>query len=306
MLDRRGAMALSALAIGSPELPAARCSGWVGPVPAATFGIQIYDDEAARRFTLQAIEAGFRSFFTSPEAGNQRGFAKALRESGVPRNEIFIAGSLLSDDAVSFRSAYHATAAALDASLSDLSAGGVETLDLLMLERPARTDGAIHGQWDAMQEGRATAGASLLGVCNFDLDDLDLICDGNGSGPAVNQVPFSLGIRMDHARFVRDHSTRGVIIQAWGPLGGPDALIPRAVLSQAAALGQQLQPQRSAYAVALRWILQQGAGFVVHSRVYSHLKEDLDALDFDLRIEDVQSLSRAAASGFATQTDSRA
>ena len=66
-------------------------------------------DRQARREELlrelEALEAGFRSFFTSPEAGNQRGFATAIRDSGIARSELFIAGTVLSDDAEGYRQA---------------------------------------------------------------------------------------------------------------------------------------------------------------------------------------------------------
>eukprot|EP00966_Prymnesium_polylepis_P168412 3893748-Prymnesium_polylepis.2 len=77
----------------APPPPAAAVAGSPLPrlprlPPPATFGVQVYDDDAAERYTQQALEAGFRSFFTSPEAGNQRGFARAIRDSGVPRDEL--------------------------------------------------------------------------------------------------------------------------------------------------------------------------------------------------------------------------
>jgi diketogulonate reductase-like aldo/keto reductase len=272
--------------------------------------MQIYDDATAQRLTLQAIEAGFRSFFSSPEAGNQLGFARAICASAVPREQLFIAGSLLSDDADSFRSARRKTTAALDASMTELSKGGVDRLDLLMLERPARSPSAIRGQWMAMQEGRQAAGATLLGVANFGLSELDVVLKyssipssaSKGAPPCVNQLPISLGVRMDHAGLVRAHAARGVAVQAWGPLGGPDGRIPPAAFTEAENIGRSLRGRagglagngRPTCAVLLRWVLQQGAGFVVHSRVKSHLREDLEALEFELSLEQMQRLNRAA------------
>ncbi len=64
-------------------------------LPLVTWGVQIYPDSQAQEATLRALECGFRSFFTSPEAGNQEGFARAIRESRVPREELFLAGACL-------------------------------------------------------------------------------------------------------------------------------------------------------------------------------------------------------------------
>ena len=288
LLLRRDALLLAALQT-VPDLPVAPAAVWPAAVPRATFGVQIYDDETAHRLTLQAVASGFRSFFTSPEAGNQRGFAAAIRECGVPRSQLFVAGSLLCDDADSFAAARRQTAAALAASMRELRAGGVDSLDLLLLERPASSASAIRGQWKGLQEGQTTG--ALLGVCNFDLPELDVVLrasrDWRGAPPCVNQLPFSLGVRMDHAGMMRAHAARGVGVQAWGPLGGPDALIPKAVLAEADAIGRAQARRRSAYAVALRWVVQQGAGFVVHSRLPSHLQDDLEALEFELTEEEV-------------------
>ena len=63
--------------------------------PLASFGLQFYDDETAERLTLLAIEAGFRNFFAGCNTLNQRGFARGVKASGVPRDELFICGSVL-------------------------------------------------------------------------------------------------------------------------------------------------------------------------------------------------------------------
>ena len=68
--------------------------------PLASFGLQIYDDAMAEKLTLQALEAGFRNFFASVLARNQVGFARAIKRSGVPREELFICGSVVSNRGV--------------------------------------------------------------------------------------------------------------------------------------------------------------------------------------------------------------
>ena len=65
--------------------------------PTASFGLQIYDDARATELTLIALEAGYRNFFASVLARNQKGFARAIKQSGIPREELFICGSVLSN-----------------------------------------------------------------------------------------------------------------------------------------------------------------------------------------------------------------
>jgi 2,5-diketo-D-gluconate reductase A len=300
LVGRRGAIELATAASSSllaapyaaaaasaapVAMPALRLSDG-SPLPLATFGVQIYDDDTAYECTARALDAGFRSFFTSPEAGNQRGFARAIRDSQIPRESLFIAGSVLSDEAMSFRNGEELTARACDASFEDLAVGGLDGLDVLMLERPAVAgDDAIRGQWRALERRRAAGAARSLGTCNFDVAQLDCILKGSGRGrptalscpPVVNQIGFNLATRMPHAAIRQEHAKRGVALQSWGPLGGPSALIPRSILDECAAIGKPRG--KTASQIALRWLTQQNVAFVVHSRSLSHLRDDLAVFD---------------------------
>ena len=228
--------------------------------PLATFGVQIYDDASAERYTRQALDAGFRSFFTSPEAGNQLGFARAIRDGGVPREQLFIAGSVLSDDAEGGRAGRRRTTIACDESRRTLAEGGVESLDLLLLERPGGDARTIRGQWRALQEQRAAGWTRGLAVCNFDVGQIDVLDEA----PLLNQLPFSLGVRMPHDAVLRSHQQRGVALQAWGPLGGPFNQFSQEVWAACAAIATRRGVTKEQ--VALRWIAQQGVGICVHSR----------------------------------------
>merc|ERR1712151_1445138 len=77
--------------------------------PFASFGLQIYDDAEAQKLTAIALKAGYRNFFASVLARNQKGFARAIKESGIPREEIFICGSVLSNTARGYDAAKTAT-----------------------------------------------------------------------------------------------------------------------------------------------------------------------------------------------------
>ena len=103
--------------------------------PLASFGLQFYDDATAERLTRLALEAGFRSFFAQSAAGNQRGFARAVKAAGVPREELFICGSVVSNRALDVDAAYGLAASGCKANLDALSAGGIAALDMVMLTR---------------------------------------------------------------------------------------------------------------------------------------------------------------------------
>jgi len=88
---------LPSLAQKAPEGDSVKLSNGGGDFPLMSFGLQVYDDETARKLTLVALEAGVRNFFSSVLAGNQVGFAKAVKESGIPREELYICGSVFSN-----------------------------------------------------------------------------------------------------------------------------------------------------------------------------------------------------------------
>ena len=251
-------------------------------LPFACFGVQIYDDDTARRLTLQALEAGFRCFFTSPEAGNQRGFANAIRDSGIPREQLYIAGSVLSDDALGFRAARATTMQRCDASLEVLASGGVERLDMLLLERAGLSCSSIRGQWKALEDVRASGTARGLGICNFDVEQIDCLLARANERPLVHQCQYTLAIRLAHAAFRRAHEQRDIRLMAFSPLGGPPALIPREILDECERIGKARATPVSRYQVALRWLVQQGVAYSVHSRTPAHLREDLDVFGFTL------------------------
>ena len=126
-------MPLAAAASG--KYPSSTTLGDGLSFPLASFGLQFYDDATAERLTRLALEAGFRSFFAQSAAGNQRGFARAVKAAGVPREELFICGSVVSNRALDVDAAYGLTASGCKANLDALSAGGIAALDMVMLTR---------------------------------------------------------------------------------------------------------------------------------------------------------------------------
>ena len=266
------------------------------PLPTATFGVQIYDDETARELTLRALEAGFRSFFASTESGNQRGFAAAIRESGVPRDSLFITGSVLSDAGDSGAEAFSLTERGCRENARNLlEGGGIEQLDMLLLEFPARSRAAIRGQWRAMERARAEGLTRQIGCANFAVSDLDtILSDGTTrTRPAVNQRCYSLAFRFPYPALRAAHAARGVPLQAWSPLGGASGL-PADVREAAAAIGRRDGRRASAQQVALRWCSQRGVGFAVHSSRLDHLRQDVSSAALQLSAEEMAELDALA------------
>ena len=136
---RRDLMSAAAIAGALPALPSCAApttfpnsvklsNGQVFPL--ASFGLQIYDDATAERLTLLAIEAGFRNFFASVLARNQMGFARAIKRCGVPREDLFICGSVVSNRAIDEQSAYEFTKLGCQENMEAFGVGGITQLDV--------------------------------------------------------------------------------------------------------------------------------------------------------------------------------
>lgn len=254
--------------------------------PKASFGLQVYDDATAKELTEVALSVGFRNFFSSVLAGNQRGFAQGVAAAGVPREEIFICGSVLSNRARGFEAAYQLTKRGCDENLKAFAVGGITYVDQIMLDYPAGDCDSIRGQWKAFEEMLAAGATKSLAVSNFSPDQLDCILSDKGATvPTVNQLPYSVS---DYdIRAVEENRKRGVVVQAWSPLSS--GRLSRRAAQACEEIGKNYG--KSAAQVALRWILQTGATFSTQSKKKEHFIEDLNIFDFELTQAEMDRLS---------------
>jgi len=265
-------------------------SGNTGPkngFPLASFGLQIYDDSTAYKLTLVALAAGYRNFFASVLAGNQRGFAKAIKASGIPRDEIYICGTVLSNRAKGEVAAFKKTKRGCDENLEAMAVGDIGKLDMIMLDYPGPDVESIRGQWRAFEEMRAEGTVDSLAVSNFSPGQLDAILTmPDVTKPTVNQLPFSLAYHPPG--MIEYNQERGILVQSWSPLS-------RVVTNPSfrpllASIGSSYG--KSAAQVGLRWIVQNGAAFTTQSKTQEHFIEDIDVFDFELTQEEMDRLSR--------------
>lgn len=139
----------AALAVGAPYTPAHAAGASISYAsqpgvklntgvnfPIASFGLQVYDDATAEELTLIALELGYRNFFASVLARNQKGFARAVKKSGVPRDDMFICGSVLSNRAQGFDAAYSKSKRECEDNLRAFSVGDIDYVDV-RTARPA-------------------------------------------------------------------------------------------------------------------------------------------------------------------------
>lgn len=119
--------------------------------PLASFGLQIYDNDTAYKLTTTALQAGYRNFFASVLAGNQKGFAQAIRDSNIPREQLYICGTVLSNRAKGYKDAFEKTERGCLDNLNVMnrnSNGKIGYLDMIMLDYPCIDQDGVKGQWD--------------------------------------------------------------------------------------------------------------------------------------------------------------
>ena len=239
-------------------------------MPVLGFGVYQVEETVFVQCVCDAIAAGYRSFETASAYLNERAVGRAIRRSGVPREELFITTKLWVQDA-----GYESTKRALAKSLERLQ---LDYLDLYLIHQPF---GDVYGSWRAMEELYREGAVRAIGVSNFQPDRLvDLILH-NEVVPAVNQVETHPFCQQTEAAAVM--ASEGVQIESWAPFAeGRNNLFGNGTLVSLAA-----KYRKSVAQVVLRWLIQRGVVVIPKSVRPERMAENIDVFDFHLAPEDM-------------------
>ena len=237
-------------------------------MPVLGFGVYQVEETVCEQCVCDAIAAGYRSIDTASAYLNERAVGRAIRRSGVPREELFITTKLWVQDA-----GYESTKRALAKSLERLQ---LDYLDLYLIHQPF---GDVYGSWRAMEELYREGAVRAIGVSNFQPDRLvDLILH-NEVVPAVNQVETHPFCQQTEAAAVM--ASEGVQIESWAPLAeGRNNLFGNGTLVSLAA-----KYRKSVAQVVLRWLIQRGVVVIPKSVRPERMAENIDVFDFHLAPE---------------------
>ena len=243
-------------------------------MPVLGFGVYQVGETVCEQCVRDAIAAGYRSIDTASAYLNERAVGRAIRRSGVPREELFITTKLWVQDA-----GYESTKRAFAKSLERLQ---LNYLDLYLIHQPF---GDVYGSWRAMEELYREGKVRAIGVSNFQPDRLvDLILH-NEVVPAVNQVethPFC-----QQAEEIGIMARYGVQAEAWAPFAeGRNNLFGNEVLTDLAA-----KHRKSVAQVVLRWLIQRGIVVIPKSVHKERMAENIDVFDFTLPPEDMARIA---------------
>jgi len=235
-------------------------------MPILGFGVyQVPDAEECERAVRQALKVGYRLIDTAAAYGNEEAVGRAIRASGVPREDLFITTKLWLQDA-----GEQPARKAFDTSLDKL---GLDYLDLYLIHQPL---GDYYGAWRAMERLLAEKRVRAIGVSNFYPDRLVDLIEHSEVVPAVNQIethPFFQ--RADFQHLMRQW---GVQIESWAPFaeGRHDLFTNPTLAALADAHGTSVAQ------VVLRWLVERGVVAIPKSVHPERIAQNIDIFDFEL------------------------
>jgi diketogulonate reductase-like aldo/keto reductase len=245
-------------------------------IPQLGFGVYKVPSEQTRRVVGDALRVGYRSIDTAALYGNERGVGEAIRDSGLPRDEVFVTTKLWND-----RQGRDATLAAFEQSLAEL---GLDHVDLYLIHWPAPAQDLYVETWKAFVELRDSGRVRSIGVSNFQPAHLRRLIDETGVVPSLNQVELHPFLQQHEVRAV--DAELGIATEAWGPLARGGELLAHPVIT---AIAERLG--RSPAQVVIAWHLRLGNVVIPKSVTPARIEENFAVFDLHLTDEDLAAIA---------------
>ncbi len=235
-----------------------------------TYKLQNENDEACN-IVKEAINAGYRSIDTASFYNNEEGVGKGIRESGVPREELFVTTKVWVDD-----DGYENTIKAFNKSLEKL---GLDYIDLYLVHWPTEN---IKETWRAIENLYREKKVRAIGVCNCTVKQLEEIIGFSEINPMVNQV--EIHPNRSEKELLKVCKRHNIVVQAWSP-------IMRGQLSSNSIITNLAQKyDKSEAQIILRWHLQNNVIAIPKTSHPKRIKENIDIFDFEIEKEDMENI----------------
>jgi 2,5-diketo-D-gluconate reductase A len=222
-----------------------------------------------------ALRAGYRHIDTAAMYGNERETGRAVADSGIPRDQLYVVTKLWNAD-----QGYDSTLAAFEASMQRL---GLDYLDLYLIHWPMPQLNKFVDTFKAFAQLRDQGRIRSIGVSNFEPEYLKVLFDATGIVPAVNQV--ELHPRLPQTELRNVHAQLGIATEAWGPLGQGSLLTHPTVT----AIAQQCD--RTTAQVLIRWHIQLGNIVIPKSVKPARIVSNFDVFGFEVSADQMASIS---------------
>jgi 2,5-diketo-D-gluconate reductase A len=235
-------------------------------IPQLGFGVFQIKPEETVKATTSALEIGYRHIDTAQMYGNERQVGIAVRESGIPREEVFVTSKLNNN-----RLERDDILRSFDTSLSEL---GFDYLDLFLIHWPLPAVADYVARWKVMEEIYAGGRVKAIGVSNFQPNHLRDLFGATDVRPAVNQIEAHPFLTQDELRaFGADHE---IVTEAWAPIARGKVNDDPVIAGIAGQVG------KTPAQVTLRWHIQRGDVVFPKSVTRSRVEENFDIFDFEL------------------------
>jgi 2,5-diketo-D-gluconate reductase A len=244
-------------------------------IPQLGFGVYQVPPEDTADVVRTALDVGYRHIDTAQMYGNEAGVGRAVAESGLDRDDVFITSKLNNNN--------HSRDRALASVEESLARLGTDHLDLFLIHWPLPEVGDYVHTWHAMEEIYRAGKARAIGVSNFQPHHLRRLLAASEVVPAVNQVevhPYL--INQEVREFDAEH---GIVTEAYSPIAQGKVLDDPVLVAIADRLG------RTPAQVALRWAVQRGDVIFPKSVTRARIEENFRLFDFELTADDVAAIT---------------
>ena len=243
-------------------------------MPILGFGVyQLEDPAHCEQCVNDAIGIGYRLFDTAAIYKNEEPVGRAIKSSGVPREEFFVTTKVWIQDA-----GYESTKKAFEKSLKKLQ---LDYLDLYLIHRPF---GDVYGSWRAMEELYKEGKIKAIGVSNFEPGRLVDLIMYNEIAPMVNQVETHVFCQqIESAKVMKEYNVQ---IESWAPFAeGRNSIFENETLVEIAN-----KYNKSVAQVILSWLVQRDVVVIPKSAHKERIKENFNIFDFELMQEDIDKI----------------
>ena len=257
-------------------------------IPCIGYGTYKAADTNSCDIIATAAKAGYRFFDTASFYGTETFLAEALKQVGLPRNEVFITSKVWKAEM-----GYNETLEAFERTLKNLD---TDYLDLYLIHWPRYTlDGewkqTCIDTWKAMEELYEAGRVRAIGLSNFLPHHMDVIFDNCNIKPMVNQLEVHPGYTQEAA--IRYCQERDILVQAWSPLGRQRVLEEPLLIELATKY--DVTPAQ----ICLRFLLQRGINPLPKASSFERMRNNMDIFDFSITTEDMHRLNTLPQTGWS-------
>ena len=251
-------------------------------MPQLGFGVFLVPPDEVIEPVRTALDAGYRLIDTATLYDNEEGVGRAIRDSGVPRDELFVTTKVWNTD-----QGYDSTLRAFDNSQKLL---GLDVIDLYLIHWPAPKRDRYVETWKALERLYDDGRVRAIGVSNFTVAHLLRLLDETDVVPAVNQIELHPGFAQTELR--EFHDAHDIVTESWSPLGRGHGLLDQPTVTDIAKRHDRTPAQ-----VVLRWHIQLGLVVIPKSVRAERIRENFEVFDFELDAQEMDALSALSEPG---------